>query len=661
MRRITGTAVALLLTASTWGCLTEGGRRVALASATSDQATAAGIGDSAVTVRRMYEGPGLDSWGTSASPDGRYVTQTDWSTGDLAVLDLLTGEMRRVTGKKDDNWTESYAYAEMTRFSPDGGRIAYSWFTEPDLYQIRVIDTDGTNMRVLWTAGPDPHRAEPGTEPQPDWPDVHGWTPDGRYVLTTLYEDAVEGALLTLIDAEDGSMHRIHTFQPRHGPDLAAVSPDGRFVAFEDELSMENPGDQDRDIYAIPVSGGSPVQLVGGPSTDLVIGWLPDGSLLFYSDRGLTEGVWRIAVRDGRPVGAPELVRGDLWGMSSIGLSADALYYVLPTDRPEVYLAGLDLTAGRLTSTPTTIPSSGPGDIRRFGWSPDGGLLGVVRWDGRGGGAAFVLHSITGAGTREIPIREVRKSGFLSWTADGQGVVLWAKGRDDGERGAFLLDLRTGRARPLMMRRFPDYESVPEAWSGDAGTAYLTRWTPSRETYELVARDIATGEDEVLRTWPDYGDGPNPVANLRLSRAGDRLAYFHIDRPTDRRGGILDSRTIYLRIFDLDTREERDIWSRSLENDALDCDGRLEWTPDDRSLLFATPRPFPDTGDDDVCYYLQVPVKGGETRIVGELPAALRYGPRLNPDGNRIAFLAGDNRGEIWRLDGLPGVQVAKR
>lgn len=648
MRRIAGIALSLLLlAASTWACLTEEGRRIALASVSSDAAaTAAVIGDSSVTVRRMYEGPGPDSWGTSASPDGRYVTQTDWSTGDLAVLDLLTGEMRRVTGKKDDGWVESYAYAEMTRFSPDAQRIAYSWFTEPGLYQIRVIDTDGTNTRVLWTAGPDPHRAEPGEDPQPDWPDVHGWTPDGRYILATLYHDPMTEAYMMLIDAEDGSMRRIHAFQPRHGPTLAAVSPDGRFVAFEDDLSVESQGDENLDIYATPISGGSPVQLVGGPSTDEVIGWLPDGSLLFYSDRGLTEGVWRVVVRDGRPAGDPELMRGDLWGMNSIGLSNDALYYVLRTERPELYVSGLDLTDGRLVSTPTPVPASGPGEVRGFDWSPDGGQLGVVRWDGR---AAFVLHSITGAGTREIRLRDVRKPNFLSWTADGQGVVLWAKGRDTGERAAFRLDLRTGRSALLMGRTFPNYESVPEAWSRDAGTAYLTRSTPSRETVELVARDVATGEDEVLRSWLEYADGHNPVGNYSLSRAGDRLAYFHDDRSAG---------TAYLRILDLETREERDVWSASLDDVGGRCGDSPAWSPDDASVLFA----FGRRDDPDAsCAFVSVPVDGGETRIIARLPADIRQSIRVHPDGNRIAFLRGQERGEIWRMDGLPGLRVAGR
>ena len=109
--------------------------------------------DASVIVRRVYEGPDPDFGGTCPSPDGRYVTQTDYDTGDLAVLDLLTGQKRRVTNKGEGGWTTSYAYNESACFSPEGQRIAYIWYTEPGLFEIRVINTDGTDSRLVAKPG----------------------------------------------------------------------------------------------------------------------------------------------------------------------------------------------------------------------------------------------------------------------------------------------------------------------------------------------------------------------------------------------------------------------------------------------------------------------------------------------------------------------------
>ena len=36
----------------------------------------------------------------AVSLDGRYLTATDWKTGDLSIRDLATGEMRHVTSNK---------------------------------------------------------------------------------------------------------------------------------------------------------------------------------------------------------------------------------------------------------------------------------------------------------------------------------------------------------------------------------------------------------------------------------------------------------------------------------------------------------------------------------------------------------------------------------
>ena len=55
------------------------------------------------------------------------MTQTDWDTGDLAVLDLLTGQKRQVTDNGDEGYAPSYGFNESACFSPDGQRIAYVW------------------------------------------------------------------------------------------------------------------------------------------------------------------------------------------------------------------------------------------------------------------------------------------------------------------------------------------------------------------------------------------------------------------------------------------------------------------------------------------------------------------------------------------------------
>ena len=107
----------------------------------SDQA-----GDSSVVFRRVWKGTAVNYYDGKPSPDGRLLSLTDTS-GNLAVLDLRTGERRSVT---DEASVEPWSFAESSTFSPDGRRLAYTWYSaDHGGYEVRIIDADGSNGRVL--------------------------------------------------------------------------------------------------------------------------------------------------------------------------------------------------------------------------------------------------------------------------------------------------------------------------------------------------------------------------------------------------------------------------------------------------------------------------------------------------------------------------------
>ena len=77
----------------------------------------------AYELRRVWSGSNLfNFYWNEPSPDGRYISEIDWSTGNLAVTDLVTGEMEQVTQHPYD---EGFAYGSV--FSPDGKQLAYRW------------------------------------------------------------------------------------------------------------------------------------------------------------------------------------------------------------------------------------------------------------------------------------------------------------------------------------------------------------------------------------------------------------------------------------------------------------------------------------------------------------------------------------------------------
>src|SRR5260370_24152879 len=101
---------------------------------------------SGITVRQLFEDD-ITSFATP-SPDGRYMAVTDWSSGDLAVRDVLTGELRRITAKRK-TFEESQVQAAGALFSPQGKRIAYLWTDYRSPLELRIINLDGSGDRLL--------------------------------------------------------------------------------------------------------------------------------------------------------------------------------------------------------------------------------------------------------------------------------------------------------------------------------------------------------------------------------------------------------------------------------------------------------------------------------------------------------------------------------
>ena len=98
-------------------------------AATIARARLAGTATSAMNSKLVWSGPKVDNEGT-VSPDGRYLSFTDWDTGDLAVHEFATGADRRITDAAkgaNGRWPE---FAEESAISRDGRRVAYSWWQE---------------------------------------------------------------------------------------------------------------------------------------------------------------------------------------------------------------------------------------------------------------------------------------------------------------------------------------------------------------------------------------------------------------------------------------------------------------------------------------------------------------------------------------------------
>lgn len=571
-------------------------------------------GDTSVIVRRVWEGIQPSFWASEPSPDGRYLTDAYFyvNTGDLSVIDLVTGERERVTRMKDWN-----TYAESAVYSPDGKKIAYVNFDGTGCpppgacnYEIRVTDVDGSNDRLLMPGDSDFYAI------------LSGWHGDDIMVMLTNSEAGVSHRFLGFVSAIDGSFRPFLDFDSGYWSwaieGEADLSPDGRVAAYD----VRSAWGEDSDIVLLSTVDGSELGRIDGPSDDRTFGFSPDGAgLLFGSDRDLTEGIWSQPLRNGRPEGDPVLLRGDIWRAVPIGTSNDALFFGVTTQAPTVRIASFDPETGALLSEPSAVESPSAARAQAPVWSPDGRHLAYFR---SGDPQMIVIRSMAGDDVREIPVPS-RLANLLLWTESGT-ILASDRNPETGAPTLFEVNLETGVVRSAweVSNKYGGRYGV--AMGSDGPILFLRRGVSNDWT--LVAHDLETGNERDLVA--HAGDEIDAVA---ASPDGSVIAL------------MLSGETIV-------TVPGQGGAMRVVHHGQFSNHAGITWTPDSRYFYFLSWE-----GEEPPVYTLwKGDAQTGEAVQVSETDAAIGWAQAVvHPDGNRIAFVSGEARAEIWMMTNLPG------
>jgi Tol biopolymer transport system component len=601
----------------------------------------AGAGTTSVgmTSRRIWTPPPGSFYGDGAvSPNERFLTYTDWSSGsggDLMVRDLATGRDRVVSTDR----TNIFDYPPGAVISRDSKQVTYSWFRgRINRSELRLATAEGAGplrSRLLFT-----NDDISGLNP-------YDWSPDGNWIAVQL-ERNDHTDQMGLISVRDGSLHVLKSADWL-GAHKLFFSPDGKYLGFDAPVG-NNRNDQ-RDVFILAVDGSREMPVAVGPSNDTMMGWSPDGKyLLFASDRGTGTGLWAVPVADGKPQGPPELLKPDI-SRFSVGVSTSGnLYSRVVIGGSDIQVATVDFGTGKLLSGPVRPAHSFLGFDNNPKWSPDGKYLSYDSDRGRMGGQPVL--SIWSAGTGQIREIQPRLNGWggnVTWAPDGRSLI--ARGRDLKNReGVFRIDAQTGEATPILMSEPNSVFGNPQ-FSPDGKRLY---YQAARNTDVVnrvfIVRDLASGnEREIIRR--PVRDNARQTFSLNLSPDGRFIATTYNDESTKSSVALL---------IPVSGGEPRELL-RVREPQVLL--GTASWMPDGRAFVV---NKVLKAGENERELWL-VPVDGSQPRKidVGTInvpgPAA-SPAVSVNPDGRRIAYATGSpEKSEVWVLENfLPALSAKK-
>ncbi|MDP9176458.1 MAG: hypothetical protein M3O61_02140 [Gemmatimonadota bacterium] len=564
------------------------------------------------------------------SPDGRFVTLTDWNTGNLAVYDLAAGTTARLTN--DGSWGTSTEYAEASATSPDGKSVAYGWWTSAKKsFEIRLTSLAGADSgktRTIYSA--------PGL----DYTAPQAGTPDGRNVIAAVQLND-RTSHIAIVPVNGGPVRRLKSFDWRYPNDLA-VSPDGRWLAYDFPPNEDNSA---RDVYVVALDGSRENAVATGKSDDFVVGWTADGSrLLFASERSGTPAIWAATLESGKIQGEPILVRSDMWRMVPLGTTRNGtFFYSVTTGARDVYTAILDPKTGRVASQPTAIGSSPTTTIPvAVAWSPDGRQVAslAVRGSSTGlyGPADVVIRSLDRGDVRRISPKLSRLT-RLYWFPDGRSFIL--RGNDlKGRPGIFRMDLQSGDLKALVQN---SQENVGRMLSitGDGKMVYYMTNDSSRTQSGVNELDPATGEVRVIYRVRE----PSRIVGMAVSPNARQLAI-------NMYGGEYGTGAVTL--LPVTGGTPREIYRFSPSEPLSNFPG-IAWTPNGQQILFGVLRGGPGTRVD----VRAVSVSGGVSHSIG-IPLALISALQVSPDGRRIAYGINDFSAELWTME-APKFELPRR
>ncbi|MDB4581574.1 tetratricopeptide repeat protein [Draconibacterium sp.] len=580
-------------------------------------------------IRRISPNNKIDFLGAfgflgSPSPDGKYLSYTDAETGNLATYEIATGKKQSLTNEGSIN-PASAKFAYFSRWSPDNKQIVYDWFNK-GIIELRIIGLDGSKPRILY-------RNEDVV-----WAQTCDWSADGTKILAAFLK---EGRIqIAMVSTVDGSVRILKTLEkewPRKFEFSMNFSPDGNYIVYD---FPQKTGSAERDIFLLSTNGKPEITLIKHPADDHLLGWAPNGKrILIASDRRGSLDAWSIQVSDGKPQGAPELVKSDIGQrFQSLGFTQEGSFYYGNEGGQDndIYTAQLNPETGKTIAPPEKPITRTMGFNRRPNYSPDGKYLAYVTGKGNISSNLLIIHSLE-TGEERIFSTNLKEIFKHRWSPDCKSILF--DGQDEKDRiGIYQLDIQAGFVTSVVQPSSDTQDNIMQ-WSGDGKSFYMYRTFKSNKIIQIVVREIESStEKEIYRVSPnDPLFYPKNKNQLIYSPDGKWISFINREEKE------------VLSIMPATGGEPRELYKSEQEDDNFV--GLLSWSPDGKYIFSVLEQPGQKKSS-----ILRIHIESGVTQKVFEMDIVSHWSIAhlsVHPNGQQIAFqsVSAFKDAEVWMME----------
>ncbi len=571
-------------------------------------------GGARVMAELIYPDPHMTG---DITPDGKFVSDVDWTQGNMRINNIETGEKILITD--EGSWRKPNKFGDHSVYSHDGKYLAYYWIIG-DGAQLRIHNFETGKYNIL---------VESSKVKSCPWP--MEWSKDGKYLLTTasLGASATDG-VIQLVSVSDGSTHDVTIIEecPCGG---ASLSPDGKYVA----IAIGDEAD-DRDIHLVAVDGSLDYKLIGFPGADWAPKWTPDGEkLIFASERSGHPALWSVKIKNGQKIAEPELIYENVSeNHFSMRFTDDGKYvYSSGSAYSNVFTTSINAAKGTVDE-PVSIMDDYVGVYSSPFWSPDGRKLAYVvsepqNWEN--GNYILIQDLETGEKKRVNPglknLETNRMWASPQWSDDGKNLLLrYQKERNESE--LVLLNIETENKTYLKGHEW-------NIFGPENSILYV-----NRDLNKIIQQDIRTQKEKVIY------ESDQQIFHLAISKDKSLLAFFVGEMGTGRTQQKLF-------VMTLDDKKAKLMWEVG-ENQFFTWNAGLYFFPDGKTLFLALSKR--DTIESEVKsrQFYTFNTETLEKKKLGpefENPVPSFEHFRLSPDGKTVAFSRMKQMSNIWSLE----------